>query len=44
MDDFILMNSELMQEAIEENIATLNKISKSEFAAHVSEDIKELKD
>lgn len=44
MDDYILTNSELMQEAIEENVATLNKIAKSQYAAHVAEDIHELKD
>jgi hypothetical protein len=44
LDDYVIVNAELMTEAIEENITTLVKISKSTYAAHVSEEIIELKD
>jgi len=43
-DDFLLTNTELMTEAIEENISTLETIAKSDFATHVSEQIQDLKE
>ncbi len=43
-DDFVLTNTELMSEAIEENLSTLDTIAKSDFAAHVSDQIQDLKD
>jgi len=33
-----------MSEAIEENLSTLDTIAKSDFAAHVSEQIQDLKE
>ena len=43
LDDYVISNTELMLDAIEENIATLEKICKSEYAAHVRDSITELR-
>ena len=43
-DDFVLTNTELMSEAIEENLSTLETIAKSDFAAHVADQIQDLKE
>ena len=42
MNDYVLANSELMADAIEENIQTLETIQKSPYASHVSQDLTEL--
>ena len=42
MNDFVLANSELMSDAIEENIHTLETIHKSPYATHVGQDLGEL--
>jgi hypothetical protein len=44
LDDYVIANAELMTEAIEENIKTLLKIGLSDYAAHVREDINELRE
>lgn len=35
MDDFVIANSELMADAIEENISTLETIKRSHYTTHV---------
>jgi hypothetical protein len=42
MNDFVIANSELMAEAIEENISTLETIKRSPYATHVSIELTEL--
>jgi hypothetical protein len=44
LDDYVISNAELMAEAIEENITTLQKIGSSAYAAHVRSDIDELRE
>jgi len=44
MNDFVVANSELMSDAIEENISTLETIKRSPYATHVSIELTELID
>lgn len=42
INDYIISNSELMSDAIEDNLSTLDTIARSPYAAHVIKDIEEL--
>lgn len=42
LEDYVIINTEIMSNAIEENLGTLETISASEYAAHVKSDIGEL--
>ena len=42
LEDYVLINTEIMSNAIEDNLGTLESISKSEYAAHVRNQIAEL--
>ena len=39
MKDYVLVNTEIMQSAIEENLGTLENLQKSEYANHVADEI-----
>jgi hypothetical protein len=41
MDSYILVNTDSLQNAIEENLTTLETISQSKYAAHVKGEIEE---
>jgi hypothetical protein len=42
LKDYVLVNTEIMQSAIEENLGTLENLQKSEYATHVSSEIGQL--
>lgn len=42
LKDYVLVNTEIMQSAIEENLGTLENLQKSEYATHVSNEIGKL--
>jgi hypothetical protein len=42
LKDYVLVNTDIMQSAIEENLGTLENLQKSEYANHVSEEIGKL--
>ncbi len=42
VNDYILVNTDLLSEAIEDNLSTLDTIARSKYASHVSDEISEL--
>lgn len=42
INDYILANSDLMSDAIEDNLSTLDTIARSKYASHVTQEIQEL--
>lgn len=41
MDSYILVSTETLSSAIEENLTTLENISQSKYAAHIKQDIED---
>lgn len=42
VNDYIIVSSELMSDAIEDNLSTLDTIARSPYATHVTSEIQEL--